>query len=56
MDRFSGRGAIQINDVYEDDNAVVFIIDREVGGLYVLETDIQEFRLAFPGVRIDVQF
>ena len=33
-------GAIQINDVYVDENAVVYAIDRHVGGLYVLEADI----------------
>ena len=33
-------GAIQINDVYVDENAIVYAIDRHVGGLYVLEADI----------------
>ena len=33
-------GAIQINDVYVDENAVVYVIDRHVGGLYILEADI----------------
>lgn len=33
-------GTIQVNDVYVDENALVYIIDREVGGMYVLEADI----------------
>ena len=33
-------GAIQINDVYVDEKAIVYAIDRHIGGLYVLEADI----------------
>ena len=36
----SPKGSVQINDVYVDENAVVYAIDRHVGGLYVLEADI----------------
>lgn len=30
-------GAIQINDVYVDENQIVYAVDRHAGGLYVLE-------------------
>jgi hypothetical protein len=30
----------QINDVYVDENGIVYCVDRYVGGLYVLELDI----------------
>jgi hypothetical protein len=30
-------GAIQINDVYVDENALIYAIDRFAGGLYILE-------------------
>ena len=33
-------GAIQINDVYVDENAIVYAVDRHAGGLYVLEMDV----------------
>lgn len=33
-------GAIQINDVYVDENAIIYAVDRWAGGLYVLEMDI----------------
>jgi len=33
-------GAVQINDVYVDENAIVYAVDRHTGGLYVLEMDI----------------
>jgi hypothetical protein len=33
-------GAIQINDVYVDENAIVYAVDRHTGGLYVLEMNI----------------
>jgi hypothetical protein len=33
-------GAIQINDVYVDENAIVYAVDRHTGGLYVLEMRI----------------
>jgi len=32
--------AIQINDVYVDENGIVYCVDRHAGGLYVLELDI----------------
>jgi hypothetical protein len=32
-------GAIQLNDVFVDDRAVVYTVDRHVGGLYTLEMD-----------------
>jgi hypothetical protein len=33
-------GSIQINDVYVDENAIVYAVDRFSGGLYILEMDI----------------
>ena len=33
-------GAIQINDVYVDENEIVYAADRFSGGLYVLEADL----------------
>lgn len=36
----SRAGAIQINDVYVDENRVVYAVDRFTGGLYVLELDL----------------
>lgn len=33
-------GSIQINDVYVDENAIVYAVDRWTGGLYILEMDI----------------
>lgn len=33
-------GAVQINDVYVDENAIVYAVDRHAGGLYVLEMDL----------------
>ena len=32
-------GSIQINDVFVDERAVVYTVDRHVGGLYTLEMD-----------------
>ncbi|MFC6494425.1 LVIVD repeat-containing protein [Ancylobacter dichloromethanicus] len=32
--------AAQINDVYVDENAIVYTVDRHSGGLYILELDI----------------
>ena len=32
--------SIQINDVYVDENAIVYAVDRWAGGLYILEMDI----------------
>ncbi|MDH5747832.1 MAG: hypothetical protein OEY85_00830 [Rhodospirillales bacterium] len=36
----SRAGAIQINDVYVDENQIVYAVDRFSGGLYILEVDI----------------
>jgi hypothetical protein len=36
----SRAGAIQINDVYVDENQIVYAVDRFAGGLYILEADI----------------
>jgi hypothetical protein len=33
-------GAIQINDVYVDENRLIYAIDRMSGGLYILELTI----------------
>lgn len=33
----SRAGTIQINDVYVDENGIVYAVDREAGGLYCLE-------------------
>ena len=33
----SPAGAIQLNDVYVDENRIVYTVDRFTGGLYVLE-------------------
>ena len=32
-------GTIQINDVFVDERAIVYAVDRHVGGLYILEMD-----------------
>jgi len=32
--------AVQINDVYVDENRIVYCVDRHAGGLYILELDI----------------
>jgi hypothetical protein len=31
---------IQINDVFVDENAIVYAVDRHSGGLYILELDL----------------
>jgi hypothetical protein len=36
----SPAGAIQLNDVYVDENRIVYTVDRFSGGLYILEMDI----------------
>ena len=36
----SPAGAIQFNDVYVDENEIVYAVDRLVGGLYVIETTL----------------
>ena len=33
-------GAVQINDVYVDENRIVYAVDRHAGGLYILELEI----------------
>jgi hypothetical protein len=33
-------GATQINDVYVDENAIVYAVDRHAGGLYILEMNL----------------
>ncbi len=38
--RLSPTGTIQFNDVYVDENRIVYAVDRFVGGLYILELDI----------------
>ena len=38
--KLSPAGAIQINDVYVDENAIVYGVDRFGGGLYILEMNI----------------
>lgn len=35
----SRAGAIQINDVYVDENQIVYAVDRHAGGLYILEME-----------------
>ena len=32
--------AVQINDVYVDENRIVYCVDRHAGGLYILELEI----------------
>ena len=32
-------GTIQMNDVFVDERAIVYTVDRHVGGLYILEMD-----------------
>ncbi len=36
----SKAGSAQINDVYVDENAIVYAVDRWAGGLYILEMEI----------------
>jgi len=36
----SPAGAIQINDVYVDENRVIYAADRFGGGIYILEMTI----------------
>lgn len=38
--RGTPTGSIQINDVYVDENAIVYAVDRHTGGLYVLEMNV----------------
>jgi len=37
--RGSPAGAIQLNDVFIDERAIVYTVDRFSGGLYILEMD-----------------
>jgi hypothetical protein len=32
--------AVQINDVYVDENRIVYCVDRHAGGLYILELEV----------------
>ena len=32
--------SVQINDVYVDENRVVYAVDRHAGGLYILEIEV----------------
>jgi hypothetical protein len=36
----SPTGAIQLNDVFVDERGIVYTVDRHVGGLYILETEL----------------
>ena len=36
----SPAGAIQLNDVFVDERGIVYTVDRHVGGLYILETEL----------------
>lgn len=36
----SPRGAVQLNDVYVDENRLVYTVDRFTGGLYILEMNV----------------
>jgi hypothetical protein len=38
--KLSPAGAIQINDVFVDENAIIYAIDRFGGGVYILEMNI----------------
>ena len=38
--KLSPAGAIQLNDVYVDENRIVYTVDRFTGGLYILELNI----------------
>ena len=33
-------GAIQLNDVFVDERQVVYVVDRHIGGLYILEMSL----------------
>ena len=32
--------SVQINDVYVDENRIVYAVDRHAGGLYILEIEV----------------
>lgn len=36
----SRAGAVQVNDVYVDENRIVYAVDRFAGGLYILEMEV----------------
>jgi hypothetical protein len=36
----SPAGAAQMNDVYVDENRVIYAIDRFTGGLYIMELTV----------------
>ena len=38
--KLSPKGSIQINDVWVDENRLIYTVDRFAGGLYILEMDI----------------
>ena len=38
--KLSPAGAIQLNDVYVDENPIEYTVDRFTGGLYILEMTI----------------
>jgi len=38
--KLSRAGAIQLNDVYVDENRIVYTVDRHAGGLYILEMTV----------------
>jgi hypothetical protein len=40
-DETSGRsGVSQINDVYVDENGILYAVEREAGGIHIMELDI----------------
>ncbi len=38
--KMSPKGSVQINDVYVDENAVIYAVDRYTGGLYIVEATL----------------
>ena len=38
--KLSPAGAVQLNDIYVDENRIVYTVDRFTGGLYILEMTI----------------
>ena len=36
----SPKGSVQINDVYVDENRLVYTVDRFTGGMYILEMNV----------------
>ena len=36
----SPAGAVQMNDVYVDENGIVYAVDRLIGGVYILEMTV----------------